>query len=103
MNTVLQNRAHLFLMHRSGDFFFNLTTREANFGGKTFFLSSLQTSLGFPVTSFFKKMSNIQYNIYFKPRTFFLRETFIYNDGSKSFFFVERHQLYLLKTINISD
>ena len=39
----------------AGYFFLISPAREANFGEKTFFLSSLQTSLGLPITSFLKK------------------------------------------------
>ena len=93
----------LFPIHWLSEFFLILRTREANFGD-FFFISSLQTSLGLPVTSFLKKWAIYNKTITLNlEHTFFLRETFIYNYVSESFFFVERRQLNLIKTKNIPD
>ena len=71
----------------AGYFFFLISPAwEANFGEKTFFLSSLQTSLGLPVTSFLKKWAIYNKTITLNlEHTFFLREPFIYNDFSDHF------------------
>ena len=86
-------------------FFFNLAHPGRKFWGKKiFFLSSLQTLLGLPVTSFLKKWAIYNKTITLNlEHTFFLRETFIYNNVSESFFFVERRQLNLIETKNIPD
>ena len=87
-------------------FFFLISpTQEENFGEKKiFFLSSLQTLLGLPVTSFLKKWAIYNKTITLNlEHTFFLWETFIYNDVSEPFFFVERCQLNLIETKNIPD
>ena len=92
----------LFPIHRPGKFFSKSRPPEKQILMKKLFLSSLQSSLGLPVTSFFKiwtmYIKTITLNL---EHTFFWRETFIHNDVSESFFLVERHQLNLIETKNI--
>ena len=80
--------------------FFLIVRLGKNLGEKTFFLSSLQTSIGLPVTSFFKKWAVDSKTITLTlEHTFFLRESLIYNYVSESFFFVERHQIFWCRNI----
>ena len=92
-----------YLCFRSTDWvnFFNLAHPGSKFW-RFFFISSLQTSLGLPVTSFSKKRAIYNKTITLTlEHTFFLPETFIYNSISRSFFFVECCQLNLVETKNI--
>ena len=82
----------------------NLAHPGIKFWKKKLFLSSLQISLGLPITSFFKNWAIYNKRITLNlEHTFFLRETLIYNYVAKSFFFVERRQLNLIETKNIPD
>ena len=86
--------------------FFKISpAREVNFREKTFFSLKFKNFTRVSCHVFFKK----KWAIYNKTitlnleHTFFLRETFIYNDVSELFFFVERRQLNLIETKNIPD
>ena len=94
----------LFPIHQPGEFFLISPAWEANFGENFFSLESTNFTRASCHFFFFFLIAIYNKTITLNlEHTFFLWETFIYNDVSDSFFFVERCQLNLIKTKNILD